>query len=176
MEEEDNEFVGLDALMREQTAQAEDLMEAEEAALQVIGFNLGQAHFVVDILHVREIMRFNELEITRVPYSHPYILGVVNLRGKVVPMIDLGQRLGGSSVEGGDRARAVVVELKQELLGFTVDSVSEVLRLQQDEIQPPASSEEYVVGVAMMNGQIMSLLDLKVLFAKGDYTALDQAE
>lgn len=159
------EYVGLGQLMKAQAEEATQ-REAEKVkvdSIQVIGLELDDERFVVDILNVREIVRFAELDITRVPHAHPFVLGVVNLRGKVVPMIDLGQRIGLDSLPKGNEARAIVVELKERLLGFTVDAVSEVLRLPKDQIQPSTSSEEYVLGVVMVGEQIMSLLDLEKL-------------
>ena len=140
---------------------------AQEAELiQVIGLEVAGERFIIDILHVREIVRFSELEITRVPYSHVYILGVVNLRGKVVPMVDLGRRLGLASSVRSRQARLVVVEISDRLVGFTVDAVSEVLRLHQSQIEPAASAEDYVTGTATVNHQIMTLLDLEKLIVK----------
>jgi purine-binding chemotaxis protein CheW len=101
-----------------------------------------------------------------VPYSHPYILGVVNLRGKVVPMVDLGKRLELQSQERSSQVRLVVVDIRDRLVGFTVDAVSVVLRLSSEQIEPPAATAEaYVVGTATVNHQIMTLLDLEKLLA-----------
>ena len=133
---------------------------------QVIGLNLGEEQFIVDILNVREIVRFNELEITRVPHSHYYVLGVVNLRGKVVPVVDLGLRLQLSIRERDNKARMIVVEIGESVIGFTVDSVSEVLRLPHNAIEPAATQEAYIVGVATVDGQIMTMLDLEQLLSE----------
>jgi purine-binding chemotaxis protein CheW len=141
--------------------------ETQEAELiQVIGLEVSGERFIIDILYVREIVRFSELEVTRVPYSHPYILGVVNLRGKVVPMVDLGKRLELQSQERSSQVRLVVVDIRDRLVGFTVDAVSVVLRLSSEQIEPPAATAEaYVVGTATVNHQIMTLLDLEKLLA-----------
>lgn len=133
--------------------------------IQVIGLEVANERFIIDILHVREIVRFSELEITRVPHAHPYILGVVNLRGKVVPVVSLGTRLGLPSQERSRQSRLVVVDIADRLMGFTVDAVSEVLRLNQDQIEPAAAAEDYVAGTATVNHQIMTLLDLGKLLA-----------
>lgn len=139
---------------------------AQEADLiQVIGLEVANERFIIDILHVREIVRFSELEVTRVPHAHPYILGVVNLRGKVVPVVSLGTRLGLPSQGRSRQSRLVVVDIADRLMGFTVDAVSEVLRLSQDQIEPAAAAEEYVAGTATVNHQIMTLLDLGKLLA-----------
>ncbi|MCC7261312.1 MAG: purine-binding chemotaxis protein CheW [Candidatus Latescibacteria bacterium] len=137
----------------------------EADLIQVIGLEVTNERFIIDILHVREIVRFSELEITRVPHSHLYILGVVNLRGKVVPVVDLATRLGLQSQGRSRQSRLVVVDIADRLMGFTVDAVSEVLRLSQEQIEPSANTEEYVAGTATVNHQIMTLLDLGKLLA-----------
>ena len=142
----------------------------EEAGeqMQVIGLQVNGEHFVVNILNVHEIVRFGEHEITRVPDSHEYILGVINLRGKVVPVVDLGTRLG-LGRERDRRMRMVMVEIGDGLVGFAVDAVSEVMLLPENEIEPAISGEEYAVGITTLNGQIATLLDLeKTLLAPGD--------
>ena len=141
----------------------EELESLDRDRIQVIGLNLGEEHFIVDILNVREIVRFSELEITRVPHSHYYVLGVVNLRGKVVPVMDLGLRLQLSTKARDDKARLIVVEVGDSVVGFTVDAVSEVLRVPQDLIEPTTSQETYIVGVATVDEQIMTMLNLENL-------------
>ncbi len=136
--------------------------------LQVIGLRLGDERFIVDIHHVREIVRATDLDITRVPHSHAYVLGVVNLRGKVVPVIDLARRLGmAAAAAGGHQRRLIVAEFDDRRVGFTVEAVSEVLRLPAAAITEPdvAEQADYVLGVAMVNGQIMCRLDLPRLAA-----------
>lgn len=128
--------------------------------IQVIGLQLSDEHFVVDILNVREIVRFSELEITRVPHSHEYILGVTNLRGKVVPVVDLGICLGLAGERGG-RTRTVVVEIGGQEIGFAVDAVSEVVLLSGEAIEPATSGEEYAVGITTVGERITTVLDLE---------------
>jgi chemotaxis signal transduction protein len=133
-------------------AQAANDREEEKKVevIQVIGLELSGEHFIVDILNVREIVRLEELEITRVPHAHYYVLGVINLRGKVVPVVDLGLRMHMKSHQRDTRARLVVVEIDEKVVGFTVD----------------AGRATYAAGVAMVNDQIMTLLELSELFAE----------
>jgi purine-binding chemotaxis protein CheW len=91
------------------------------------------------------------------------VLGVVNLRGKVVPVVDLGLRLQLSIKERDNKSRLIVVEVGDSVVGFTVDAVSEVLRVPQDSIEPTTSQETYIVGVATVDEQIMTMLDLENL-------------
>lgn len=149
-------------------AQAANEREEEKKVevIQVIGLELSGEHFIVDILNVREIVRLEELEITRVPHAHYYVLGVINLRGKVVPVVDLGLRMHMKSHQRDTRARLVVVEIDEKVVGFTVDAVSEVLRLPRNEIEASDGRATYAAGVAMVNDQIMTLLELSELFAE----------
>lgn len=131
--------------------------------IQVIGLEIAGERFLIDILNVREIARFEGLEITRVPQSHPYILGVMNLRGKVVPVVDLAHRLG-LRESGGRPTRMIVVEMGDQLVGFTVDQVSQVLRLPENAIAPLAAKEDFVAGTATIDGRITTMLDLRKMF------------
>ena len=133
--------------------------------IQVVGLQVGDEYFVVDILNVRGIVRFGELEITRVPHSHEYILGVTNLRGKVVPVVDLGICLGLGG-ERGLRTRMVVVEIGGQEIGFAVDAVSEVMRLPAKAIEPATSGEEYAVGITTVGERITTVLDLERTLAR----------
>jgi purine-binding chemotaxis protein CheW len=129
-------------------------------AVQVIGLQVASEYFAINILDVDEIVPFKELEITRVPHGHFYVLGVVNLRGKVVSVIDLSTRLGlRSDLERLNRM--IVVEVDGQRIGFTVDAVSDVLSLPKDAIEPPTTAEEYITGVATVDGQIMTILNLE---------------
>jgi len=103
------------------------------------------------------------LEITRVPHSHYYVLGVVNLRGKVVPVVDLGLRLQLSIKERDNKSRLIVVEVGDSVVGFTVVAVSVKQSVPQDSIEPTTSQETYIVGVATVDEQIMTMLDLENL-------------
>ena len=94
--------------------------------LQLVGFRVGEEEFGVDILRVQEIIRSQQL--TRVPNSSEFMEGVMNLRGKIIPVIALRKRFGLEEVPSHDHTRIVVVELQGTVLGFIVDAVSEVLR------------------------------------------------
>ena len=143
----------------------EDRDESQGLRIQVIGLHVAEEHFIVDILRVREIVRLGELVTTRVPHAHPYVLGVTNLRGKVVPVIDMGARLRLAPTVKTPAARMIVVEMGENGVGFTVDSVSEVLSLEAETLATPASAEPYVEGVTTLNGRILTLLNLEMLLA-----------
>lgn len=134
---------------------------------QLVSFQLGHEIFAIDILGVQEIIRL--VEITRVPNAPHYVEGVVNLRGKVIPIINLRARFGLPSTIPTKETRIVVVEVAQMLLGFIVDSVEEVLRLPEECLEPLPSTgrgggDECHRGVGRVNNRLVMLLDLETLF------------
>ncbi|MGD0659816.1 MAG: chemotaxis protein CheW [Syntrophorhabdales bacterium] len=131
-----------------------------DEALQLVTFRLAQEDFGIDIRKVQEINRM--IDITRIPNAPPYVEGVVNLRGKIIPIVSLRTKLG---LGEADRDK----ETEGRILGFIVDSVSEVLRIQDPKIEAPPSvtgtnDSAYIEGVINLADRILMLLDLKVLF------------
>ena len=144
--------------------------EGSGDVLQLVSFQLGPEEYAIDILGVQEIIRM--VEITQVPNAPHFVEGVVNLRGKVIPIINLRTRLGLASTESTKDTRIVVVEVVHLILGFIVDSVEEVLRLPLDMIEPPPSTgrgggEEYHKGVGRVEGRLLILLNSELLFGIG---------
>ncbi len=145
----------------------EDFEDSEGEILQLVSFQLGLEEFAIDILGVQEIIRF--VEITPVPNAPYYVEGVVNLRGKVIPIINLRSRFGLSAAEPTKDTRIIVVEVEHSILGFIVDSVEEVLRLPANVIEPPPTtgrggSDDFHKGVGRVEGRLLILLDLQLLF------------
>jgi purine-binding chemotaxis protein CheW len=131
--------------------------------LQLVSFNIGSEEFGVDILKVQEINRM--VEITKVPQAPHYIEGVINLRGKVIPIIDLRKRFNLELKEYDKNTRIVVVDIGGNIMGMVVDSVSEVLRLPSSTIEPPPEiaigvNSEYIKGVAKLEDRLLIFLDL----------------
>ena len=143
---------------------AEDTVEAER---QLVVFDLASEAYGVDIGAVREIIRMQT--ITRMPRTPDYVEGVINLRGKVTPVVDLRKRFGLAEAEGDSRhQRIVVVDTGTRSMGFVVDAVSEVLRVPVGSIEPPSSvvtsaDSDYLVGIVKLPDRLISLLDLERL-------------
>jgi purine-binding chemotaxis protein CheW len=139
--------------------------------LQLVSFRIGDEEFGVDILKVQEINRM--IGITRVPNAPEYVDGVINLRGKVIPIIDLRARFGMGRKEKDKNTRIVVVELDGKIVGFVVDGVSEVLRIPKSVTEPTPQlvtgvATEYITAVGKLEDRLLILLDLdKVLSAQG---------
>ncbi len=144
----------------------QDVVNAEnyKEILQLVSFKVGNEEFGVDILQVQEINRL--VEITHVPNAPDFVEGVMNLRGKIVPVVNLRKRLGLGKKEHDKDTRIVVVEIDGKTIGFIVDSVSEVLRVPKSVVEPPPElisgiDSEYIVGIAKLESRLLILLDLK---------------
>ncbi|HLW89284.1 MAG TPA: chemotaxis protein CheW [Terriglobales bacterium] len=141
--------------------------QLHQELLQLVGFHVGGEEFALDILRVQEIIRMQEL--TRVPNSPESMEGVMNLRGKIIPVIALRKRFGLVRVPADKQTRIVVVEIKGTVLGFVVDSVSEVFRIPAGSVEPAPRlgkvDQEYVSGVGKLDERLLILLDLERLMA-----------
>jgi purine-binding chemotaxis protein CheW len=140
--------------------------------LQLVSFQVGDEEFGLDILRVQEIIRIQPL--TRVPNLPDYIDGVINLRGKVIPVIGLRKRLGLDKQSADKRTRIVVVDVHGQVLGFVVDSVSEVLRIHTDTVEPTPRlgkvDREFISGVGKLDSRLLLLLDLERLMSETEMT------
>jgi len=141
-----------------------------EEVLQLVSFTIGDEEFGVDILRVQEIIRM--MQVTRVPNMPPYVEGVINLRGKVIPVVDLRARLGMEKKDHDQSTRTVVMELGGKVIGFVVDAVSEVLRLDKSQTEPPPSivggaNGDYIKAIGRLEDRLLTLLDLEKVVADG---------
>ncbi|MBI3600518.1 MAG: chemotaxis protein CheW [Nitrospinae bacterium] len=146
--------------------------------LQLVSFNIGNEEFAVDILKVQEINRM--AEITRVPKSPPFVEGVINLRGKVIPIVDLRKRFNLEERKTTKETRIIVVDMDGKVVGLIVDAVSEVLRLPADTIEPPPPivagiEAEYIKGVGKLDDRLLILLDLNKIFSTEERKLLTKA-
>ena len=143
--------------------------------LQLVGFLIGNEEFAVDILKVQEINRI--AQITKVPNSPDFVEGVINLRGKVIPILDLRIRMGMEKKGHDSRTRIIVVEIKEKTIGFIVDEVTEVLRIPRDVIEAPpdlvsAQKSEFITGVGKLEDRLLILLDLDKIISSEESSAL----
>ena len=129
---------------------------------QIIGFRVGNEEFGLDILRVQEIIRVPQL--TRVPNSADFVEGVINLRGKIIPVVSLRKRFGLGEASADNQTRIVVVEAGEVVLGFVVDSVSQVLTISAGTIEPPPLLGkiecDYVSGVGKVGERLLIILDV----------------
>lgn len=130
---------------------------------QLVVFSVANESFGIDISTVQEIIRLQQ--VTDVPNAPMYVKGIINLRGKVIPIIDLREKLGFIGGEETSASRIVVVDIHGSTVGMIVDSVSEVLRLSNDAIEKPSSIiesyERYLRGIGKLDEKLIMLLDIE---------------
>ncbi|KAF0219240.1 MAG: purine-binding chemotaxis protein [Geobacteraceae bacterium] len=148
--------------------------------LHMVGFTVGREEFCVDILKVQEIIRM--VEITLMPNAPDYVEGVINLRGRVIPVIDFRKRF--HLMDGGEadsqHKRIVVVALNGVTVGFVVDKVSQVIKLAQDQISPTPDTvkgydSEFISGVGRLGDKLLIILDLERLFSQHELEGASMA-
>lgn len=146
---------------------------------QVVVFDLNEEAYGVDISQVREIIRMQE--ITRVPRVPEFVEGVINLRGKVNPVVDLRARFSMPSTERTDEHGIVVVDVDGQDIGMVVDAVTEVSRTPSDSIEPPSSvittdDSEYLTGIVKTDDKLIILLDIAKVISESEASALEEIQ
>src|SRR5215467_5363146 len=144
--------------------------------LHIVGFRVGREVFGVPIAMVHEIVRVPD--ITSVPDSPGCVQGVINLRGKIVSVVDLRQRFGETEIKPHKKNRILVAEVGGKLVGLILESRSEVLQIPENEIELPPVFDQgegnYVTGVAKLNGRLIILIDLNKILQKNDLRRLGE--
>ena len=137
--------------------------------MQLVSFKLDGDLYGLEITKVREIILITE--ITRVPETPDYLIGLINLRSTVIPVIDLRVRFGLPQAERSDESRIMVLQANGSTVGIMVDAVSEVLRIRQDQIVPPPPaiaglSRDYLNGLVNLDDHLLILLDIGKVFGE----------
>ena len=155
---------------------AEEQIESQNAVVQWVTFSLGAEHFGVPVMQVQEVLRVTE--IAPVPGAPGHVLGIINLRGKVVSVIDGRARFGLMPEELTDASRIVIIEVKGQVAGLLVDSVAEVANLRASDVEPPPKvaaddTANYIQGVANRSEHgLLILVDLNRLLSTDEWSAL----
>lgn len=159
--------------MEEATTNTENENVQSTEFLQLVGFQLGKEEYGIDILKVQEINRITA--ITRIPQSPDFVEGVINLRGNVIPIIDLRKRFNMPEREYDKQTRIVVSEIEGRTVGLVVDTVSEVIRMDSDLIEPPpdllngsSKKGDYIKGVGKLDDKLLMLLDIDKILTPPD--------
>jgi purine-binding chemotaxis protein CheW len=135
---------------------------------QLVIFKTGNEHYGVDIAAVESIIKVQD--ITSVPRAPEFVEGITNLRGTVLPVIDLRKRFGLAATESTKDTRIVVIEMNGSVVGMIVDAVTEVLRISPEAIEPPSPlvttiDSAFITGIAKVDGRLVILLDLSKVFS-----------
>lgn len=144
--------------------------------LQLVSFKIANEEFGVDILNVQEINKMST--ITKVPNSPGFVEGVINLRGRVIPVVNLRTKMNMPNRDYDKDTRIIVVDLSGKTVGFLVDSVSEVLRIPRNIIEPPPSmvagiNSNYITAVGKLEDRLLILLDLEKVLLEEEKAALE---
>ncbi|WP_148862359.1 chemotaxis protein CheW [Marinobacter fonticola] len=144
----------------------------EDKVLQYVTFRLDDETYGIDVMQIQEVLRYTE--IAPVPGAPDYVLGIINLRGNVVTVIDTRRRFGLADAEVTDATRIVVMESSQQVMGILVDSVAEVVYLKSSEIEtaPNVGNEEsakFIQGVCNKNGELIILVEFDKMLADHEW-------
>lgn len=156
--------------------------EIDEEELEIIDnkfltFNIGQEFYGVGIENVMEIIEM--IKITPMPESRQYVEGVINLRGKVIPVMNVRKRFSMAHKEWDDRTCIIVVKVREVEIGLIVDTVAEVIDIPQEQIQPPPEVQQrkeqrFIMGMGKVETEVNILLDLeKLLFDENEKSIVD---
>lgn len=149
---------------------------SDDPVLQWVTFRLDDETYGINVMQVQEVLRYTE--ITPVPGAPGYVLGIINLRGNVVTVIDTRQRFGLDPAPITDNTRIVIIEVDRQVVGILADSVAEVVYLRQSEIEtaPNVGNEEsakFIQGVCNKNGELLILVDLEKLMTDDEWSELE---
>jgi purine-binding chemotaxis protein CheW len=158
----------------ERTNTAEDV---NDEVLQWVTYRLGEETYGINVMQVQEVLRYTE--IAPVPGAPDYVLGIINLRGNVVTVIDTRSRFGLPPTETTDNTRIVIIESDEQVVGILVDSVAEVVYLKTSEIDsaPNVGTEEsakFIQGVSNRDGELLILVDLNKLLTDDEWDELSK--
>lgn len=147
--------------------------------IQLACFRIGGEMYALDILRIKEIIRPQKL--TPVPKAPPFIEGVINLRGAVIPVVDLRKRFDHSSSGVGRQTRVIICAISGKMIGLIVDEVTEVRRYARQEIQSApqflrGKGAEFFLGVCRRDDDLVMLLDLERILSSGEKIDLEKIE
>jgi purine-binding chemotaxis protein CheW len=163
--------------MSDERRSSNNKMTENDEVLQWVTFKLENEIYGINVMQVQEVLRYSE--IAPVPGAPLYVLGIINLRGNVVTVIDTRSRFGLGSCDVTDNTRVVVIESEKQVIGILVDSVAEVVYLKASDIDvaPNVGNEEstqFIQGVSNRDGELLILVDLDKLLSDDEWDELKQ--
>jgi purine-binding chemotaxis protein CheW len=151
----------------------------DDELLQLVSFKLGNEEFAVDILIVQEINKM--IPITKVPNSPEFVEGIINLRGRVIPVVDLRNRFKLGKKQSDKDTRIIVTEINGKTIGFIVDAVNEVLRIPRNITEAPPElslsiESKFVKSIGKLDDRLIILIDLEQVFLQNEIEELSEIE
>lgn len=146
------------------TNMTDEQKQTDHGEREYVAFRVGQEEYSIEITRVREIRRWTNA--TRLPHAPPYLTGVVNLRGSVVPVVDFSCRLGGERTETTERHTIIIIEGDKQTIGLLVDSVSDILSAGEEHMQPtpqiaPPEVHEVIEGLLVVGDRILRRVQVR---------------
>lgn len=165
------------AALGKQKATVAEESETGRQDVQLACFRVGEALYALDILRIKEIIRPQKL--TRVPKAPAFVEGVINLRGAVIPVVDLRKRFELSEIGNDRKTRVIICALAGKIIGLVVDEVAEVRRYGRQEVQPTPQylkgrGAEFFLGVCRRGDDLIMLIDLEKILTSGERIHLEQ--
>jgi len=158
----------LNKILQKQQEQIDEPHKKEDDVIQLVGFIIGQEEYAVPILSIQEIIK--PIEYTRVPSVPTYILGVFNLRGSVIPLIDLRSKFKMDPVKVTEDTRYIVMKGANNTAGFVIDRLTEAIRIKSSRIGPPPETihaeKGLVYGIGMRDDNILTILKVEQLLKR----------
>lgn len=146
---------------------------------QYVIFKLGDEEYGIDIMNVREITEFKET--TKIPNAPSFIVGIINLRGSIIPVINLKKRFNLEEVEINKNSRIIIVNMNERQIGFIVDDASQVLTLKEEDVDNPPDiiagvERKYIAGIGKVDEKIIILLDLAAVFSAEEKREIEKMD
>ncbi len=138
-----------------------------EDSTNLVTFRLGSGEYAIDIMQAKEIIKMEK--ITLIPNAPDFVEGVINLRGNIIPIIDLKKRFNLEEIEGDKNTGIIIVKIEDVDMGIIIDSISKVVSISNSDIQPPPPmlsgiGQKYIKGVGKLEDKLLVVLDLEKLF------------
>ncbi len=158
-------------LLKYSEQEVSDMAEASNqgAFLEIVSFHLGDQEFCIDIMAIREIRGW--APVTPMPHTPDYVLGLINLRGAVIPVIDMACRLGMSMTEPSERSAIIVTDINGKLVGLLVEQVSDMMTIKSEDLQPPPEiipeeQRAFCRGIVALDKNMVCFLNLDTVIAE----------
>lgn len=144
---------------------------------QYVGFQLEQEKYGIDIMNIQEITEYRNP--TKMPNYPDFVEGVINLRGAVIPIINLKNKLGFQETDIKESSKIIIIHIKEQQIGFIVDEASQVMTLKDTDISPSPDlisglGKKFIVGIAHVNEELIVLLDLLAIFSNEQLNAIEK--
>lgn len=156
----------------------ESRVELEDST-NLVTFRLGSGEYAIDIMQAKEIIKMEK--ITLIPNAPDFVEGVINLRGNIIPIIDLKKRFNLEEIEGDKNTGIIIVKIEDVDMGIIIDSISKVVSISNSDIQPPPPmlsgiGQKYIKGVGKLEDKLLVVLDLEKLFTTDEEEETDSTE